>query len=194
MLTWCIQVTIVCVKMSSILHFLQFHCRKIFQDDPAAFAACTCAVLVLTLAIGASSLAQRQHAEKRTQLVRLLGKAPGAASNAAAPAPAALDLPWFDSAQLVEQFSKAAEESKVPLDEVGYVLEESTQHPYLRYRITLSVSASYSSIRQFADSIPAAMRHIDLDSISCLRPDIAVAPLTCDLAFSAFFRRDAHGQ
>jgi Tfp pilus assembly protein PilO len=102
-------------------------------------------------------------------------------------------LPWFQSAQLVEQIGNAAADSGLTLDEVGYVLEEGANRPYLRYRVSLTIAASYPAIRRFASNVTTSLPHVDLDSINCKRSDIQVTPLTCDLAFSAFFRKDGHG-
>lgn len=102
-------------------------------------------------------------------------------------------LPWFQNTQLVEQLHRVAHGADLPVDEVSYALEEGKEQPYLRYRITMTVSASYPAIKQFADELTSSMSHIDLDSISCRRADISVALLTCELAFSAFFRKDGDG-
>jgi len=183
------------MSMPVILRFLRFHFRDLFQSAPVMFGACCVAAGTVLLTLIVMDLGQFRLREKQTELAMLRDKLlNGNAVSAGVSAQVAPELPWFDSARVVEQFSTVADESKLTLDEVSYMLEESAQRPYLRYRITLSVSASYPAIRQFVGDIPASMHHVDLDNISCVRSDIAVTPLTCELVFSAFYRKDANDQ
>ncbi|MBA5689981.1 hypothetical protein [Rugamonas apoptosis] len=127
----------------------------------------------------------QQHARNRVHAQSV--------SSSVAASSAAFALPWFESATLAQQFNRAATAAGLPVDEVGYVLEEGADQPFIRYRVSMTVSASYPAIRRFVDNIGATLSHVDLDAISCTRPDIMVVPLTCELAFSAFFRKDGHG-
>ncbi|MYM27949.1 hypothetical protein GTP58_06405 [Duganella sp. CY15W] len=180
--------------MNGGLSFVRFYTRKLVQAAPASFVACCIAGLALLLALASVALGTQHLAQHRLELTELRSKARTPVSTPYTPASLAPNLPWFDNAKLVEQLGKVAGENNLPIDEVGYVLEDGTQHPYLRYRITLSVTAAYPAIRQFADDVSSSLPHVDLDSISCTRSDIAVVAPTCELAFSAFFRKDAHAK
>jgi Tfp pilus assembly protein PilO len=105
----------------------------------------------------------------------------------------AMDLPLFDNVALVQSLNTIAAESQLPLDEVAYALDEGRNEPYLRYRITLRVAGNYRAIRMFSDRFTLDMLNVSLDSISCARQDVTTVPLTCDLAFSAFYRRSLRG-
>ncbi|OEZ54885.1 hypothetical protein [Duganella sp. HH105] len=175
--------------------FCRFHALRLYRAHPFIVALCAAAMLLLLAAqalMVQEMQATRQAREEFDELRRAAAR-PVVAAPVAAPRLAAPTLPWFQSSDLVAQFNRVAEESKLPLDEVGYLLEEGGNHPYLRYRVTMTVAASYPAIRQFVSDVTSTMKHVDLDSISCTRADIVVAPLTCELAFSAFFRADAHG-
>jgi hypothetical protein len=102
-------------------------------------------------------------------------------------------LTAFENTQLVDVLNRVAEESKLSLDEVSFVLDENANQPYLRYRATLTVSSSYPTIRRFLDQVRTSQPDISLDSITCTRDDIATVELTCDLVLSAFYRKADHG-
>ena len=103
------------------------------------------------------------------------------------------ELPLFDNVALVQALNSVAAEAQLPLEDVAYTLNEGRSEPYLRYRIVLRVTGSYRVIRTFIDRFTVEMLNISLDSISCTRQDVTVVPLTCDLAFSAFYRRSLRG-
>ena len=181
--------------ISAFFPFCRFHALRLFRAHPVVALAFSASLLFLMAALAlltqesqATHLANEQLRELRRTASRPMVAQPSSAQRAAAPT-----LPWFQSSELVAQLNRVAEDSKLPVDEVGYMLEEATNRPYLRYRVTMTVAASYPSIRQFVGSVTSTMTNVDLDSISCTRADIVVAPLTCELAFSAFFRMDAHG-
>jgi hypothetical protein len=102
-------------------------------------------------------------------------------------------LTAFENTQLVDVLNRVAEESKLSLDEVSFVLDENANQPYLRYRATLTVSSTYPTIRRFLDQVRTSQPDISLDSITCTRDDIATVELTCDLVLSAFYRKADHG-
>ncbi|NVD69564.1 hypothetical protein HUX88_03200 [Duganella sp. BJB1802] len=175
--------------------FCRFHVLRLIRPHP--FVTTVCAASLLLLMVSLALLTQETQATKlaneQLEELRHAASRPVIAVQPAGPQLAAPALPWFRSSDLVAQFSRVAEESKLPLDEIGYLLEEGATRPYLRYRITMTVAASYPAIRQFVANVTSTMGHVDLDSISCTRADIVVAPLTCELAFSAFFRAEAYG-
>ena len=102
------------------------------------------------------------------------------------------DLPRFEPNKLVEAINRLAASTKLPLDEVSFVLEDNRNQPYVRYRATLSVSSRYPAIRHFLDALQAE-QPVALDGISCERDDIVAADTTCDVTLSAFYRRQEHG-
>ncbi len=104
-----------------------------------------------------------------------------------------IDLPRFEPNKLVEAINRLALNTKLPLDEISFVLEDNRNQPYLRYRATLSVSSRYPAIRRFLDALEAEQPQVALDAISCERDDIAAAETTCDVNLSAFYRRQERG-
>jgi len=89
--------------------------------------------------------------------------------------------------------AQIAAEASLPLDEVDYSLEAGGNQPYMRYRIKMTVVATYPVIRRFVIDATSALSNVDLDAITCRRNDISTGVLSCDLALSAFFRKDANG-
>jgi hypothetical protein len=104
-----------------------------------------------------------------------------------------VELPPFESVNLVDVLNRVAGETKLPLDEVSFVLDDNGNQPYLRYRATLTVSSGYLAIRRFLDRIRAEQPQISLDSIACTRDDIATPQPTCDLSLSAFYGKPYRG-
>lgn len=102
-------------------------------------------------------------------------------------------LPAFSSAELVTEFHTISAEVKLPLDEVSYSLDNTVSQPYLRYRVTLGVKTGYSEIRKFVAALLGAMDNVELDSIRCAREAAVSATLSCELTFSAFYRKGMHG-
>lgn len=181
---------------SGMFAFCRFHLLRLFHAQPVLSLVVISAATGL-LAASLVWLAETQAlASARQQLLQLRGQSSRveAAQHAAPPAKSIVPvLPWFDSANLVGQFSHVADDAKLPFDEVAYVLEEGGNQPYLRYRVTMTVSAAYPVIRRFADDVAATLSNVDLDTIACQRADVATPVLSCELAFSAFFRKDGHG-
>lgn len=106
---------------------------------------------------------------------------------------AAPDLPVFSSAELAADFHAISADVKLPLDEVRYTLDSGASQPYLRYRVTLVVKTGYPEIRRFAAALVTALPNVALDSVRCGKEDGAAAPLSCQLAFSAFYRKGGRG-
>lgn len=175
--------------------YWRFHLRRLVQIHPFMSASLSCGAFALVLAISfyveqmhmVALARQELELQRRTAASKALNT-PTSSATSVGPT-----LPWFRSTELIAQFGQLADEIKMPIDETAYLLEEAANRPYLRYRVTLTVAASYPVIRRFVAALSENMKNVDLDSISCTRADITVAPLTCELAFSAFFRKDAHG-
>lgn len=151
----------------------------------AAFVA---AVLLLAQA-GRARAAQALLIELRAQsLAAPLSKVAPPAALLAAP-----DLPPFDSAALVAVLNETATDSGLVLDEVAYTLDNNSNQPYMRYRITMSLHATYPLIRRLAEQLNTNVPHLTLDAINCSRKDVIVAELNCDMVMSGFFRKDRRG-
>ncbi|WP_269532641.1 GspMb/PilO family protein [Chitinimonas sp. BJYL2] len=102
-------------------------------------------------------------------------------------------LPAFNSAQLAKTLGDQASKLKLDLSEVNYTLDETSGLPYLRYRVTLTLDASYPNIRRYVAALQVAVPNLSLDGIHCNREDIGDKPLSCDLTLSAVYQRGAHG-
>jgi hypothetical protein len=176
-----------------LLHQAQFHLRRWFSQRPRFVIALGLSLALLILTLLAAAQQWQSHADAQAELQSALAstKAPRQPSPALPQTHAA--LPSFDSAHLVEALHTIAGDTKLPVDEISYALEDSDNQPYLRYRVTLTATASYPTIRQFTDSLRQQAAYVSLDTISCSREDIAAAALSCDLGFSAFYRKPARG-
>ncbi len=181
---------------SGMFAFCRFHLLRLFHAQPVLSLAVLSNGVALLAALLVWMTETHALASAQQQLLQLRGQSLRAeAAQHAAPLvkPSVPVLPWLDSANLVGQFSHIADDAKLPFDEVAYVLEEGGNQPYLRYRVTLTVSAAYPVIRRFVDDVAATLANVDLDTIACQRADVAMPVLSCELAFSAFFRKDGHG-
>ena len=171
----------------------QFYFRRLFQAQPVALcallAACVSLICALTVYVQQSRSVESTEAEWRS--LNKKAKLPDSQSTQAGDVK--LTLPAFDNTQLVVALNGAAETSKLSLDEVSFLLDENPSQPYLRYRATLTVSSAYPAIRRFLDQVRSQQPDVLLDSITCTRDDITTVELTCDLALSAFYRKEVHG-
>lgn len=180
----------------SLFSFCHFQIIRLLRAQPRVFAALVMSLIALTGA-GAGYMTQWQQFNLATQELRALqanAKPPGAALLSDKPArQVPSDLPVFESASLMKALSRIAGQIKLPLNEISYALDDNTSQPFLRYHVTLTVTSAYPVIRRFVDELHVGLPNVTLDAISCARADIAAANLTCDLVFSAFFRKDALG-
>jgi hypothetical protein len=94
---------------------------------------------------------------------------------------------------LLQALNSAAESTKLSLDEISFAMDDNVTQPYLQYHATLTVTSNYPAIRRFLVRVQKARSEVSLDSIVCTRDDVTTVDLTCDLALSAFYRKDAHG-
>ena len=176
----------------NLISFCRFHLKRLVRIQARAFFALTGATLLLVLA-SVSLIDQWHLAETAQQELRSMNQTTRTSTNIVKAVNAQVALPDFTSAQLVTTLNRVAEETKLPLDEIIFTLDDSGNQPYLRYRATLSVSGSYPTIRRFLDQVRANFSTVSLDTISCTREDIGTIDLTCDLAVSVFFRKNARG-
>lgn len=177
--------------ISGLINWLRFHCARLLRAQSGLWIGCLASIALLIVAVVAFLCEAKKVEQRQMELDRLRLASRQVSSVKVVDADlTSLNLPWFESAQVIAQFGRAAADAKLPVDEVQYLLEESSSRPYLRYRIKMTVSSGYPVIRQFADEVTATMTHVDLDSMSCTRGDIDVLWPTCILTFSAFFRND----
>lgn len=179
-----------------VLSYLRFHCKRLFRAQPVAFLLLAAGILSAAAALLAYCKQTQDLHDAQDQLQALkqtTAQARQAAVPAESPAKSAIALPQFDSVQLVHTLNELAAETRTPVDDVAYALDDGVSLPYLRYRITLGVSAPYPVIREFGARLMVELPNVSMDSISCTRSDTATIPLTCAMQFSAFYQRGAHG-
>jgi hypothetical protein len=171
----------------------QFYLRRLLQTQPIAFSAVLAAgaVIVCALALYLEQLHRADTAQEEWRTLNQHGKELSKAGVQSGDVK--LALPVFNNTQLVEALNGAAESSKLSLDEISFLLDDTANQPYLRYHATLTVSSSYPVIRRFLDQVRVKQAEMSLDSITCTRDDITTVELTCDLAISAFYRKEVHG-
>lgn len=176
-----------------MLPVLVFHGRRLIQAQPLLCAAVGLSFILGVTAVSfyASLLGSISRAET---LQRTLSKADRPVTPAGKPVvlPFQSLLP-FNGAQVLDTLNQVADETTLPLVEVSFVLDDSVNQPYLRYRASLTATASYATIRRFVDQVHANLMDVSLDAISCTRKDIRDVVLACDLRFSAFYRRQPGG-
>ena len=177
---------------SHLFPFFRFHVLRLVRAQPGGFAAVLVSALLFVLAaIFCITLWQKAGSAEAALQATLLAVQSGAVSSGSPERSvvAAAALPAFNGAEFVAALNLVAAEVKLPVDEVLFTLDEGVNQPYLRYRITLSVVASYPVIRRFVDQYRRELEHVTLDSIACTRETIGAGALTCDLAFFAFYRK-----
>jgi hypothetical protein len=178
----------------SFFPFLKFHVTRWFNAQPVTFSVLSASSFALLVAM-VVYVQQWQAADDATKLelaTRALSLQPVVTSAPVNPV-STLEaaLPAFNSAELVAALNSVAGATKLPIDEVTFALDETANQPYMRYRITLTASASYPVVRRFLDKFRRDVAHVSLDSIICTRDGMSAANtgLSCDLAFFAFYRR-----
>jgi len=175
---------------SHILPFLRFHLLRLYRAQPRVLMALAASGLALLMAMGVWIVQWQKadEAEQTEQAMRLASLRTALTGVTSAPV-ARAPLPAFNSAELVSALNRVAEAARLPIDEVTFTLDDTARQPYLRYQITLTVSASYPAIRRFVDRFGRELAHVSLDAIACSRDIVAKPGLTCDLAFFAFYRK-----
>jgi hypothetical protein len=179
---------------SSFFPFLRFHIVRMLRAQPVAMGFVVLSIALAAVAAMALAGQMRRVSAANAVLAQWQAK-PAQVAHAAAPtvSAAALDLPPFQSARVVTILNETASDSGLKLDEVTYSLDDNASQPYLRYRITMTLNASYPLIRRLAEQLNANVPYLTLDAISCSRKDIGVAELSCDMVMSGFFQKASHG-
>jgi Tfp pilus assembly protein PilO len=180
---------------SQFLFFCRFHVIRLLRAQPVVIGALILSSIFVVLA-SLSYLQQWQQLNLQAQqLSELRAQSKQLQTTATLATPvtqASFDFPPFHSAKLVDAMTQLAFDSKLPINEVTYGLDDNANQPYLRYRVSLTAISSYPVIRRFVDQIPVTLPHVALESISCGREGIAATLLKCELAFSAIFKKEAH--
>lgn len=173
---------------------LRFQLVRMLRLQPLALAALlSCGSLLTVASLALASQWQRLETV-RADIRRLSAtRAPVQRIDSAGASAKIPTLPPFESAPLVAVLNDTATESGLVLDEVRYALDETAGMPYLRYRITMSVNASYPLVRQLAERIQANVPHLTIDAIHCSRKNALIADLSCELALSGLFRKAGPG-
>lgn len=181
------------MSLNTLLSLCRFHARRQWRAQPVAFVALAAVVLVMAvfLATCLQQWEEAQAAEQEWQSVSERMRAPVLAEPSVGAAQ--VTLPEFQSKHLVDALGRVAQETKLPLDEVQFSLDDNGNQPYVRYRATLTVASNYPAIRRFLDLLHKEVAAISLDAISCTREDIGAPELICELALSAFYRKGGHG-
>lgn len=181
---------------SSSVSFLRFHLLRVVRSQPIAVGVLALCIALAGFAV-AAVVAQSRRADNAQSLLADL-RANATSSQAAkllatSEQAAAPELPLFQSAPLVASLNDTAADSGLVLEEVTYTLDDNHNQPYLRYRITMTLNATYPLIRRLVEQLNANVPHLTLDAINCARKDVAVAELNCDVAMSGFFRKGIRG-
>ena len=178
---------------ANVFAWFRFHVSRLSRRRPAALAS---GALLLTVCIVAGIwllTLTRHESVVRSEITDTNRALSQPVLATASPGVGGTDLPHFEPNKLVEAINRLATNTKLPLEEVSFVLEDNRNMPYLRYRVTLSVSTRYPAIRRFLDALQADQPQVALDAISCERDDISAADTSCDVNLSAFYRRQERG-
>jgi hypothetical protein len=177
---------------SYVRSYLYFNALLLWRTQPIA-------VVVSLFSVGALALAwmalvqQWAAAESVRNEWREIDKRVRISERSLQVASSEPSLPAFSGNQFVNALYRISTDSKLPLDEVVFALDDNGNQPYLRYRATLAVTATFPVIRAFIVQLHGVNPDVSLDAVSCARADIATEPLSCELTLSAFYRRPAAG-
>jgi hypothetical protein len=159
------------------------------QPLAAAFIAAAAVALVVSASIWLVMHNLRNNAAVELSAFLAANKMPPL--EAAATPRGDVELPVFSSASLTADFHAVAADVKLPVDEVSYTLDNGAHQPFLRYRVALTVKTGYPEVRKFVAALTAALPNVALDNVRCVKEASAV--LSCQLGFSAFYKKGGHG-
>lgn len=181
---------------SPFFPFVRFHILRMLREQPSASISLTLCIVAAVAACALLISQTRRAAVADGELAEaraVSAAAEPSRKRLATSLPTVPKLPGFQSSDLVTVLNETATESGLVLDEVTYSLDDNIRQPYLRYRITMTIHASYPLIRRLAEQLAAKVPHLTLDAIDCSRKDVGVAELSCDMAMSGFYSRGLHG-
>jgi hypothetical protein len=176
-----------------LLPFLAFHVRRIRTTQPVLFVTLILSIVAfvgalcasLTMAAAGNEALARYHALK--------------VAPAKAPTPVDVlpergeTLRPFSSAQMVTALNEVGARVGVVVNELTFTFDEGKTEPFSRYRASMTLNANYLAVRRYVDQVRADIPDTSLDSISCTRKGIEDAVVTCELAFTAFFKKEERG-
>lgn len=174
------------------LSFCRFYLVRVYAEHPIRLVVCAVSLVACVLTLCGITVVREQALLTAREHARLSGLPPTIVTDVH-PESSAVSLPPFSAAALVKHVNDIADDMHVPVDEVGYSLDNAEKLPYLRYRITLTTKAGYVEIRKLLAGLSSEMPNVTLDGIHCTRPDAGTAALGCELALSAFFGKAGHG-
>lgn len=166
--------------------YLKFHFHQLRRFQPVLLGALVTSLALVVFALGSyfvntSRLAAEQEALAR-QAVHL--DIPANASAAVKP----LALPSFDSVVLLSAIEQACVSTKVSTDAITFALEDGAGQPYRRYRASFTMLGRYPQIRAAIAKVLREVPFSSLESIKCMRDDIAEADVSCSVNMSAFYK------
>ena len=102
------------------------------------------------------------------------------------------ELGTFRSHELLDALNGAASTLALPVNDMVFRFDDNPMRPYLRYTATVKVFGGYLAVRKFVDAVRQTLPQTSLDAMVCARAEIRSAHVSCELALSAFYRRDPH--
>jgi hypothetical protein len=176
-----------------LLPFLAFHLRRFRSTQPVLFVTLGLSILAFVIALCASltMVAAGNEALSRYDSMKATP----------AKSPTAVDtlpergetLRPFNSAQMVTALNEVGARIGVAVNELTFTFDEGKTEPFIRYRASMTLNANYLAVRRYVDQVHADIPDTSLDSISCTRKGIDDALVTCELAFTAFFKKEERG-
>lgn len=102
-------------------------------------------------------------------------------------------LKVFQSSHLLAILEQGASSANIKLDEISFVIDDSPNQPYVRYRATFTVLSRYPTIRKFISAILAGSEGVVLDTVACRREDVTAADVRCDISAYVAYQEKAGG-
>lgn len=104
-----------------------------------------------------------------------------------------VSLKAFRSTHLLSILEQGASAANIKLDEISFVVDESPNQPYVRYRASFTVLSRYPTIRKFISEILAGSEGVVLDTVACRREDISAVDVRCDISAYVAYQEKAGG-
>jgi len=104
-----------------------------------------------------------------------------------------VDLKAFRSSHLLAIIEQGASTTNIKIDEISFVVDDSPNQPYVRYRASFTVLSRYPTIRKFISEILAGSEGVVLDTVACRREDVTAADVRCDISAYVAYQEKAGG-
>lgn len=177
---------------SEITLFLRFYSFRCYRARPILTITLVGSLVLCVLLVGIYAKLWIERDQPKQQLREAIAKFEQVKSDrkqAEAASLPPIQLSAFESAKLVQSLNAVASEMHVSLEEVSYVLDDTANQAYLRYRISFGVLSRYPVLKKMISQLQVQSPHILLDGISCAREDIVAVDLNCELVLSAYFSK-----